>query len=97
MEVCSLDFSTPRGVDRGQRIIDDSQSMDSIAVVAPVPFDHLPPISLGARSGFTSPISQMSSRSPSPNGMANRKSTIMSLPSPTPSFWRIRATAIHWW
>ena len=27
MEVCSLDFSTPRGVDRGQRIIDDSQSM----------------------------------------------------------------------
>lgn len=66
--------------------IDDKESMDSIAVVAPVAFDHLPPISLGARSGFTSPISQMSSRSPSPNGMSNRRSTIMSLPSPSPSF-----------
>ncbi|GJE91328.1 hypothetical protein PsYK624_074770 [Phanerochaete sordida] len=85
-----LDQSVPSVLDSAAEIltadVDDSQSMDSIAVVAPIPFDHLPPISLGARSGFTSPISQMSSRSPSPNGMANRKSTIMGLPSPSPSF-----------
>lgn len=85
-----LDQSVPSVLDSAAEIltadVDDKDSMDSIAVVAPVPFDHLPPIPLGPRSGFTSPISQLSSRSPSPNGVPNRRSTIMSLPSPTPSF-----------
>ena len=85
-----LDQSVPSVLDSAAEIltadVDDKEGMDSIAVVAPIPFDHLPPIQFGPRSGFTSPISQMSSRSPSPNGMSNRRSTIMSLPSPAPSF-----------
>ncbi|EKM53334.1 uncharacterized protein PHACADRAFT_259631 [Phanerochaete carnosa HHB-10118-sp] len=85
-----LDQSVPSVLDSAAEMLtadpDDKDSMDFIAVVTPVSFDHLPPISLGPRSGFTSPISQMSSRSPSPNGMSNRKSVILGLPSPTPSF-----------
>lgn len=61
--------------------VDDKEGMDSIAIVAPVPFElH------GGGSGFTSPISQMSSRSPSPNGTSNRRSMLANLPSPSPSF-----------
>lgn len=61
--------------------VDDKEGMDSIAIVAPVPFELQ-----GGGSGFTSPISQMSSRSPSPNGTSNRRSMLANLPSPSPSF-----------
>lgn len=61
--------------------LDDREGMEAIAIVAPVPFELQ-----GGGSGFTSPISQLSSRSPSPNGTSNRRSVLVNLPSPSPSF-----------
>lgn len=86
-----LDQSVPSVLDSAAEIltadVDDREGMETIAIVAPIPFDSLPPLSLGPRSGFTSPISQMSSRSPSPNGTSNRRSVALAnLPSPSPSF-----------
>lgn len=82
-----LDQSVPSVLDSAAEILtsdmDDKDVMDSIAIVAPIPFESL---GLGGRSGFTSPISQMSSRSPSPNGLSNRRSVLVNLPSPSPSF-----------
>ncbi|KAI0090617.1 hypothetical protein BDY19DRAFT_992050 [Irpex rosettiformis] len=80
-----LDQSVPTVLDSAAEAltldIDDKEGMDAISIVAPVPFElH------GGGSGFTSPISQMSSRSPSPNGISNRRSVLLNLPSPSPSF-----------
>ncbi|KIP01970.1 hypothetical protein PHLGIDRAFT_130988 [Phlebiopsis gigantea 11061_1 CR5-6] len=84
-----LDQSVPSVLDSAAEIltsdIDTVDGIDTIAVVAPIPLDSLPPLSLGPRSGFTSPISQMSSRSPSPNGMNRRSIALANLPSPSPS------------
>ncbi|KAI0338392.1 hypothetical protein BDW22DRAFT_1409577 [Trametopsis cervina] len=80
-----LDQSVPTVLDSAAEAlildIDDKEAMESIAIVAPVPFEFP-----GGSSGFTSPISQLSSRSPSPNGTSNRRSVLVNLPSPSPSF-----------
>lgn len=49
------------------------EDLDSISIVAPAP-----PSESGYRSGVTSPISRMSSRSPSPTGAGNRRSLLFS-------------------
>ncbi|KAI0687090.1 hypothetical protein BC835DRAFT_1287046, partial [Cytidiella melzeri] len=80
-----LDQSVPTVLDSAAEAlvqdVDDKDGMDGISIIAPVPFElH------GGGSGFTSPISQMSSRSPSPNGTSNRRSVLVNIPSPSPSF-----------
>ncbi|KAI0795086.1 hypothetical protein C8Q75DRAFT_803923 [Abortiporus biennis] len=76
-----LDQSVPSVLDSAAEILTasapDEDTLDTISILAPIPLDD-------SRSGFTSPISRLSSRSPSPTG--TRKSTLMTLPSPSPSF-----------
>ncbi|PCH38811.1 hypothetical protein WOLCODRAFT_146737 [Wolfiporia cocos MD-104 SS10] len=71
-----LEFSVPSVLDSAAAVLtSDAQDDDyeTISIVAPAVPDA------GYRSGFTSPISRMSSRSPSPTGMsANRRSLLFS-------------------
>jgi len=71
-----LEHSVPSVLDSAVAILaaPDSQDddLDSISIVAPALPDA------GYQSGFTSPISRMSSRSPSPTGMGNRRSLLLS-------------------
>ncbi|KAK7691626.1 hypothetical protein QCA50_005025 [Cerrena zonata] len=75
-----LDQSVPSVLDSAAEILasstSDEDALDAISIVAPAPtFD-------GSQSGFTSPISRLSSRSPSPTG--NRRSILLNIPSPSP-------------
>ncbi|TCD65576.1 hypothetical protein EIP91_002497 [Steccherinum ochraceum] len=78
----SLDQSVPSVLDSAAEILTTSNSdedgLDNISIVAPVQLENSP-------SGFTSPISRLSSRSPSPVGN-RRLSALMNMPSPSPSF-----------
>ncbi len=80
-----LDQAVPSVLDSAAEVLttdgDDKEIMDSIAILTPFPVD-----TYGGGSGFTSPISRLSSRSPSPNGTSNRRSVLGNLPSPSPSF-----------
>jgi len=78
-----LDQSVPSVLDSAAEILTSSisgeDSLDSISILAPVAFE-------GPRSGFTSPTSRLSSRSPSPTATSNRRSMLLNIPSPSPSF-----------
>ncbi|CAL1711200.1 unnamed protein product [Somion occarium] len=78
-----LDQSVPSVLDSAAEILtaptSDEDGLDAISIVAPVPIE-------GSRSGFTSPISRLSSRSPSPTGTSHRRSVLLNIPSPSPSF-----------
>ncbi|KAI8986836.1 hypothetical protein BD414DRAFT_416126 [Trametes punicea] len=50
----------------------EDDDLDAISIVTPAPIDA------AHRSGFTSPISRLSSRSPSPTGAGNRRSLLFS-------------------
>ncbi|KAI0070010.1 hypothetical protein K474DRAFT_1680480 [Panus rudis PR-1116 ss-1] len=78
-----LDQSVPSVLDSAAEVLTtsttDDDGLDSISIVAPIPVE-------GNQSGFTSPISRLSSRSPSPTGTNNRRSILLNIPSPSPSF-----------
>ncbi|OCH84877.1 hypothetical protein OBBRIDRAFT_357616 [Obba rivulosa] len=71
----SLEQAIPSVLDSAAEVLasagGDDDELDAISIVAPMPFD-------GYQSGFTSPISRMSSRSPSPNGADHRRSLLFS-------------------
>ncbi|OBZ77837.1 hypothetical protein A0H81_02154 [Grifola frondosa] len=71
-----LEQSVPSVLDSAATILADDD-FDSISIVAPAPPDA------GYHSGFTSPISRLSSRSPSPTGQ--RKSLLFSASPPLPT------------
>ncbi|KAL6298047.1 hypothetical protein BKA93DRAFT_744928 [Sparassis latifolia] len=74
-----LDQSVPTVLDSAAAILAATSSADDdfdcISIVAPAPQDN------GYQSGFTSPISRLSSRSPSPTGV-NRRSLLFSTSPP---------------
>ncbi|CCM02421.1 uncharacterized protein FIBRA_04519 [Fibroporia radiculosa] len=69
-----LEHSVPSVLDSAAAILAGAEShdddFDSISIVSPATLDA------GYRSGFTSPMSRLSSRSPSPTAMGNRKSLL---------------------
>ncbi|TFK87204.1 hypothetical protein K466DRAFT_491320 [Polyporus arcularius HHB13444] len=73
-----LDRAVPSVLDSAAEVLTstgpDEDDLDTVSIVTPAPVEP------GYRSGFTSPISRLSSRSPSPSG--NRRSLLFSTSLP---------------
>ncbi|KZS99961.1 uncharacterized protein LAESUDRAFT_765030 [Laetiporus sulphureus 93-53] len=69
-----LEHSVPSVLDSAAAVLTstdtDDDGLDAVSIITPAPPE--------SRSGFTSPISRMSSRSPSPTGTGGRKSLLFS-------------------